>query len=73
MLILLSTRLKEIRFFLLGPKTWFSRKSDQYIKGETKLWDIGGDRFDPLDGAEELEIASLSLDEPEMEAMIMLD
>ncbi|WOH02245.1 hypothetical protein DCAR_0521634 [Daucus carota subsp. sativus] len=32
-----------------------------------------GDRFDPLDGAEELEIASLSLDEPEMEAMIMLD
>ena len=37
------------------------------------MWDIGGDRFDPLDGAEELEIASLSLDEPEMEAMIMLD
>ncbi|XP_074356651.1 uncharacterized protein LOC141696405 [Apium graveolens] len=54
-----------------------SRKSELYTKGETKLWDIGaligGDRFDPLDGAEELEIATLSLDEPEMEAMIIED
>ena len=48
-------------------------KSEQYLKGETKLWDVGGDQFDPLDGAEELEIANLSLDEPEMEAMIIQD
>lgn len=46
-----------------------SRKSDLYKTGETKLWDIGGDRFDPLDGAEELEIASLSLDEPDLESI----
>ncbi|XP_074323848.1 uncharacterized protein LOC141660758 [Apium graveolens] len=46
-----------------------SRKSDAYLTGETKLWDIGGDCFDPFDGGEEFEIASLSFDEPEIEAM----
>lgn len=50
-----------------------SRKSLLYLTGETRLWDVGGDHFSPLDGAEELEIASLSLDEPEMEAMIIQD
>ncbi|KAL8123784.1 hypothetical protein AgCh_011687 [Apium graveolens] len=35
------------------------RKTDQYLKGETKSWDVGGDKFDPLDDAEELEIANL--------------
>ena len=50
-----------------------SRKSPQYLLGVTRLWDVGGDHFDPLDGAEELEIASLSLDEPEMEAVIIQD
>ena len=38
------------------------------MKGETGLWDVAGDVFDPLDGAGELEIANLSLDEPDMEA-----
>ncbi|XP_028062407.1 uncharacterized protein LOC114265772 [Camellia sinensis] len=35
-----------------------SRRSRQYIKGETKLWDVGGDAFDSLKGAGLLEIAS---------------
>ena len=69
---ILPTRAEDLVYVHTNLRL-LSRKSDQYIKGETKLWDIGGDRFDPLDGAEELEIASLSLDEPEMEAMIMLD
>lgn len=30
------------------------------------MWDVGGDHFDPLDGFEELEIASLSLDDPKI-------
>ncbi|KAJ7976594.1 Dimer_Tnp_hAT domain-containing protein [Quillaja saponaria] len=29
-----------------------SRKNESYNKGETKMWDIGGDHFDPLEGAE---------------------
>ncbi|XP_028084703.1 uncharacterized protein LOC114285827 [Camellia sinensis] len=50
-----------------------SRRSQQYIEGESKLWDVGGDAFDSLEGAGLLEIASLSLDEPDMEAVIFTD
>ena len=50
-----------------------SRRSKQYMEGDTKLWDIGGDAFDSLEGAGLLEVASLSLDEPEMEAMLFQD
>lgn len=42
-----------------------SRKFPQYKVGETKMWDIGGDTFDSLEDVEVLEIASLSLDEPD--------
>ncbi|KAJ7970782.1 Dimer_Tnp_hAT domain-containing protein [Quillaja saponaria] len=28
-----------------------SRKNESYNKGETKMWDIGGDHFDPLEGS----------------------
>lgn len=31
------------------------KKSDHYLKGETNFWDVGGDHFDPPDGAKELE------------------
>lgn len=34
------------------------------------MWDIGGDAFDSLEGVGILEVASLSLDEPKIEAMI---
>ncbi|KAK7316614.1 hypothetical protein RJT34_00206 [Clitoria ternatea] len=51
-----------------------SRKDDTYAKGETKLWDISGDMHAPLDdGAGFLELAEMSLDEPELEAMLFLD
>ncbi|KAF7812770.1 Dimer_Tnp_hAT domain-containing protein [Senna tora] len=38
-----------------------------YKEGETKMWDIGGDRWEHFDGPETLEVASLSLDELELE------
>ena len=44
----------------------FSRNSSKYKEEETKLWDIAGDNFS-LDDNGILEIASLSLDEPELE------
>ncbi|GAV81015.1 DUF659 domain-containing protein/Dimer_Tnp_hAT domain-containing protein [Cephalotus follicularis] len=50
-----------------------SRKSPQYAQGETKMWDIGGDAFDSLEDIGVLEVASLSLDEPEMESIVFLD
>ncbi|KAL8133407.1 hypothetical protein AgCh_008754 [Apium graveolens] len=67
---ILPTRAEDLVYVHTNLRL-LSRKSDHYTKGETRLWDVGGDRFDPLDGAEELEIATLSLDEPEMEAMII--
>ncbi|CAM8948874.1 unnamed protein product [Rhodiola kirilowii] len=50
-----------------------SRREDKYKKGE--MWDIGGDEFDSMDNAKggELEVASLSLDEPELERVLFED
>jgi hypothetical protein len=31
------------------------------------MWDVGGDSFDSLDGIGILEVADLSLDEPELQ------
>ena len=50
-----------------------SRRTPLYTQGECKLWDICGDAFDSMDGAGMLEIADLSLDEPEMEAVLFRD
>ncbi|KAL2341147.1 hypothetical protein Fmac_009087 [Flemingia macrophylla] len=50
-----------------------SRNSPQYNQEETKLWDIAGDEFDSLDEFGILEVANLSLDEPELEVMFFND
>ena len=49
-----------------------SRRSPNYNKGESKMWDIGGDGFDSMDieNAGILDIADLSLDELELEAIL---
>ena len=45
-----------------------SRRRVKYTKGDSKKWDIGGDTWDePFGGPGLLEIAHLTLDEPEME------
>jgi hypothetical protein len=46
-----------------------SRRSDAYKTGETRMWDVGGDSFDSLGGIGVLEVADLSLDEPELQAI----
>ncbi|XP_047325092.1 uncharacterized protein LOC124928884 [Impatiens glandulifera] len=50
-------------------KRYFPSSEAITAQGQSRLWDVGGDRFDPLDGAEELEISSLLLDEPEFEIL----
>lgn len=50
-----------------------SRKSPQYMQGPSLMWDISGDAHDSLDDTGVLEIAELSLDEPELEAMVFVD
>ena len=48
------------------------RRSPNYNKSESNMWDIGGDGFDSMniENVGILEIADLSLEEPELEAIL---
>jgi hypothetical protein len=46
-----------------------SRKAEDYSAGLTRVWDVGGDGFESLSGVGILEVADLSLEEPEMESV----
>ena len=51
-----------------------SRRNEEYIHTATKMWDIAGDSWNESDihgGAGILENAALTLDEPELEAMVI--
>ena len=49
-----------------------SRRKEEYTKGNSKKWDIGGDTWnEPFGGPGLLEIAYLTLDEPDMETNIV--
>ncbi|XP_075675128.1 uncharacterized protein LOC142644387 [Castanea sativa] len=51
-----------------------SRRNEEYIHTATKMWDIGGDSWNKSDihgGAGILESATLTLDEPELEAIVI--
>nr|XP_023873559.1 uncharacterized protein LOC111986170 [Quercus suber] len=51
-----------------------SRRNEEYVHTATKMWDIAGDSWNASDihgGAGILENASLTLDEPELEAMVI--
>ncbi|XP_061367322.1 uncharacterized protein LOC133310406 [Gastrolobium bilobum] len=50
-----------------------SRKTSQYTQGDNRMWDIAGDTFDTFEDVGILEVATLSLDEPEMESNVILD
>ncbi|KAK4392642.1 hypothetical protein Sango_2042000 [Sesamum angolense] len=47
-----------------------SRKTPQYMQGDTKMWDVAGDAFETIEDIDILEIANLSLDEPELEFVL---
>ncbi|XP_058761845.1 uncharacterized protein LOC131635251 [Vicia villosa] len=49
------------------------RKCEEYKKGSTKMWDIGGDAWESFDGVVTPEVASLSLDDPNLEATLFTD
>ncbi|XP_072146540.1 putative transcriptional regulator tpeD [Setaria viridis] len=46
-----------------------SRRTDAYKTGETRMWDVGGDSFDSLSGVGLLEVADLSIDEPDLQTI----
>ncbi|XP_020255885.1 uncharacterized protein LOC109832844 [Asparagus officinalis] len=47
-----------------------SRSSKEYMEGESRMWDIGGDAFDSFKGVGILDVVALSLDESTMEAVV---
>ena len=64
-------RAKDLVF--VHSNLWLlSRRRPEYTTRESKKWDIGGDNWDePFGGPGLLEIAYLTLDEPEMETSIV--
>ena len=48
-------------------------KERHYREGDIKLWDVGGNAFDLLEGVGLLEIASLPLYDPDTEATVFAD
>ncbi|XP_030936441.1 uncharacterized protein LOC115961638 [Quercus lobata] len=63
---------EESPFYDVVLNMLIERRRPEYITGESKKWDIGGDNWDePFGGPRLLEIAYLRLDEPEMETSIV--
>ena len=58
--------------FVHNNLRFLSRRSPNYNEGESKMWDVEGDGFDSMDikNVGLLKIADLSLDEPELEAIL---
>lgn len=65
-----STKRAEDLVFIHSNLRLLSRKTLEYLKGESKLWDIGGDKFGTFEDVGDLEIVELSLDEPELEKAV---
>jgi hypothetical protein len=47
-----------------------SRRTEDYLKDPSHMWDVGGDNHEIFDGASILQFADISLDDPEFEAVI---
>ena len=46
-------------------------RSPQYLQGDSKMWDVGGDSFDTMEGGGIL--ANLSLDELDLDVVLFAD
>ncbi|XP_044495685.1 uncharacterized protein LOC123218332 [Mangifera indica] len=46
-----------------------SRVNSKYYDGKEKMWDVGGDDFGSMEDVGVLQLANLSLDEPELESV----
>jgi hypothetical protein len=69
---LTSTRAEDL-VFVQSNRRHLSRRTEAYKTGETKMWDVKGDSFESLSGVGILEVANLSLDEPELHSVLFGD
>ena len=65
-------RAKDLIYVHNNLRLMSSRRSLNYNESKSKMWDIGGDGFDSMEieNAGILEIVNLSLDEPELKAIL---
>ena len=66
----LTPKRAEDLVFVHSNLRLLSRRSPEYLTGETRFWDVAGDAHEPFDGAEQLVIAELSLNEPDYERFV---
>ena len=50
-----------------------SRNNPQYNEGEKRMWDLGGDGFESFEGPDILKVANLSLNKPDLKAVLFTD
>ena len=68
------TRVAEDLVYVHSNLRLLSRRNEEYIHTATKMWDIAGDSWNESDmhgGVGILENAALTLDEPELEAIVI--
>ncbi|GJX07157.1 putative nucleotidyltransferase, ribonuclease H [Tanacetum coccineum] len=65
----LTPKRAEDLVFVHNNLRLLSRSTEQYLDEKTKMWDVGGDEFDTMEDTGFLELAKLSLDEPELESV----
>ncbi|GJS79846.1 hypothetical protein Tco_0729727 [Tanacetum coccineum] len=65
----LTPKRAEDLVFVHNNLRLLSRSTEQYLDEKTKMWDVGGDEFGTMEDTSFLELAQLSLDEPELESV----
>jgi hypothetical protein len=50
-----------------------SRRTKDYLKGQSQMWDVGGDNHKIFDGAGIIQFVDLSLDDTEFKVVILQD
>ncbi|CAH9118983.1 unnamed protein product [Cuscuta epithymum] len=69
----LTPKRAEDLVFVHNNLRLLSRSSEQYTDEKTKMWDVGGDEFGNLEDMGYLALANLSLDEPELESVLITE
>ena len=69
----LTPKRAEDLVFIHNNLRLLSRNSDEYNEEKTTMWDVGGDDFGTMEDTGFLELANLSLDEPELERVFFTE
>jgi hypothetical protein len=69
----MTLKYAEDLVFVHSNMRFLSRKSPEYFTGKKRFWNIAGNAHEPFDGAEQLIMDALSLNEPEFERVVFVE